>query len=301
MLESRGLRMWEVGMERNGARVFVATCLIALLQVPALGQEHSLTRVLDLKKPIAMVGRVGSDYYLLTSEGVVYRYDTKQNILQFSKRFSLPIVAAQAVDIALAQDQVFVTAWVNSIARGKIYRFDLDGSPKNNGWSIQHIPSGIDYDANAQILYFATSDSNELYAIDVTGAGEPKYVCETRAGATGAIALDSVHHLVYAADVRNGQILAVDISRRTSRVIVEHLGGPAALLVDADARALYVADYVRGKVFAIELQSGHYTSKELPSYGTLRRPTGIAPGPNNSVFVADSEASGVFLLPALTP
>lgn len=262
-------------------------------------QNLQLQLVLKVPNAIAMDGLPEAGYYLLTIDDAVYHYANTASGLQFVRKF--PVAAGQPIDIALApleqQDSLVIT---NSLATasqqtrstlGQVLRYSPDGQLIKS-WSVPHIPTGLAYDRGKRAVYFGTADSNELYRLDLPD-GNPQYVCSVRgANQIGPIALDESGGVIYAADSQ-GTLFAVDLAtKRTSR-LSSSFALPAALRFDKAHRVLYVADQVDRKLYAVEL-TGKAGKRLISASRLLTSPSGLAPGRNDAILVADFKSGSVY-------
>lgn len=287
--------------ERVEANMRAPNCLIifilfslTLASGPATGQQSGLRLVLNVPKAIAVTGNPDTGYYVLTSDGVVYRYMQSSSGLQFASRFALQ-TPGDGLDLVVAridqQDSVIVTQWVQNPFQGFVYRYAPDGKVLGL-WKIRHIPTGIVFDPAGHQIYFATFDSNELYKADIKG-GEPHVVCSVR-GATqlGPLALDSDRKIAYSADKR-GALFAVELDSKKVTQLKPSFALPSALLFDGRSRLLYVADHMQKKIYVVDPSA--QKSRIIVESAQLTSPSGLASGPENNLVISDEKSGSILL------
>jgi DNA-binding beta-propeller fold protein YncE len=281
-----------------------ATALALLFAFPLLmlGQNSEPVIALKVGKPVAISGTTSTGYFVLTADGVVYRYANGPSGLTFSGRFNLPM-SGQATDLTMSrmgqQDSVIVASWSSSEASGWIYRYSPEGKMLHS-WRISKVVSGLATDDRNQILYFtayfSSVASNELYRINLPG-GQPEFVCTIKGiERAGAIAVDAGAGIVYVADAFGGKLIQIDLSSKQSTVLTKEFKLPSAIYLKDESRTVYVADAVRKTVSAINLAGPATNSTVVGQSSKFRSPSGLAPGPGESLLVVDSEADAVFLL-----
>jgi len=269
--------------------------LAILSGVTAAGQQADLRLVLKVPDAVAVDGLPEVGYYVLTANNVVYRYARADSGLQFVGRFSLQ-TSATGIDLTFArdnrQDTVVVTEWDDKLHLGFVNRYSPEGKLIGSWPTLRHIPTGIDYDPTSHLVYFATADSNELYAADLHG-GSPHQVCEIRGAVQiGPIALDIDRHLIYAAD-REGALFLIDLQSKKVTRLSSSFGLASALRFDGKNRKLYVADNVQKKIYAVDLST--QTNRVIVDSEQIASPSGLAPGPENTLLVTDRKSGSVYL------
>jgi DNA-binding beta-propeller fold protein YncE len=261
------------------------------------GQQPDFRLILTIKNPIAVASLPSlpeAGYYFLTADGAVYRYVRAGSGLEFSNRFSLE-GPGDGIDLTVVGDEqgrsVVVTEWIDKLHLGFVQRYSPEGKVLSY-WSTRHIPSGVDYDPINRLVYFATADSNELYVLDPHG-GEPHAVCEIRgAMQVGAIAVDPDQQLVFAGDTQ-GRVFQVDLKSKKVTPLKVSFGLASALWIDGKYRTLYVVDAVKKRIYALALSS--QKKPVVVESGKLANPTGLAPGPGNTLLVTDQKSGGAYL------
>lgn len=263
----------------------------------ALGQQPELRLLLKVPSAVAITGTPDSGYYVLTSDSAVYAYKQTSSGPQFAGKFALKDTGG-GLDITLVQtgqqDSVLVTQWEPSLSQGFIYHYALDGKVLGI-WKTRHVAVGIDYDSSSQQFYFSTLDSNEVYRADLKG-GDPHVVCNVPgAMQLGPLTLDRKRQTAYSAD-NQGSLFAVDLTTRKVAQLKPTFVSPSALLFDDNTGLLYVADRIQKKVYAVD--PDRQSRQTVVGSIQITSPSGLAPGPGNSLVISD-EKSGTVLLSQL--
>lgn len=274
---------------RNG--IFLLLVLITW----AAAQGPDLRLVLTAPNAVAVAGVPESQYYVLSSDDAVYRYIQVGSDFRYVGQFFLQ-GPKNGIDMTLAQvdqqESVIVTQWMQGASQGSIYRY-ASGGKVLKVWTVQHVPTGIVFDPATRLAYFATYDSNELYAVrlDVEGA-QPTLVSNiVDATNVGALALDSEQQIIYAAD-RRGSIFAVDLHSKRVTQLKASFALPVALLFYSPTKSLYVADEVKRKIYAVSI----VTQRVQVVADSFQSPSGLAVGPGNSVVISDRKSGGVLVM-----
>jgi DNA-binding beta-propeller fold protein YncE len=189
------------------------------------------------------------------------------------------------------QESVLIAG--TQLGSGIVTKYALDGRSLQT-WTFRNICSGIDFSAASNSAYVATSDSNEIYRLDLQGT-ESTYVSRiAKATKLGPLAFDQVHQTIYVADVAVGAIYQYSIATKESNVLVSGLSAPNALSFDPDAGRLYIADPGRRAIFTVDTRSSKASATEFAS-GLLKSPYGMALISTDRVAVADYGASSVLV------
>jgi DNA-binding beta-propeller fold protein YncE len=268
--------------------------LAILSSVTAAGQQADLRLVLKVPNAVAVDGLPEVGYYVLAADNAVYRYAKVGSDLQFVGRFSLQ-GTAKGIDLTFVRDDtqgtVVVTQWDDKLHLGFVYRYSPEGKVIQKWSTLRHIPTGLVYDPTSHLVYFATADSNELYAADLQGGSHQ--LCEIRGAVQiGPITLDVERHLIYAAD-REGALFVVDLhSKKVTRLSLS-FGLASALRLDGKNQKLYVADNVQRKIYVVDLSTQN--NRVIVDSAQIKSPSGLAPGPENALLFTDRESGGVYL------
>jgi DNA-binding beta-propeller fold protein YncE len=274
--------------------------LLLCLGSAAIGQKaEPPVQVLNVVHAAALDGFPDRGYYILTSDGNVLRYAPgKQSKLQFQNQFSLPqksIPFDITYSLYKQQESAIVTTWVDTIRFGFIYRFAPDGTVLHY-WTTRQRPAGIDYNEKDHSIYFVTSDSNEIYRIDLDES-EAKYICDVPgAKLLGPLALDTAANVAYVGDIETGNIFAVDLVSHKTKEAWPAVGAPSAFRLDATNRVLYIADTARSKILAVSLKTPNQDPQIVFQSSKIHYPSGIAPWTGSSLLVTDYTAGAVFAI-----
>jgi sugar lactone lactonase YvrE len=177
--------------------------------------------------------------------------------------------------------------------RGAVVRYSLDGRSLKT-WSFRNICSGIDFVPKTHSAYIATSDSNEIYRLNLQGT-EIAYVTRIEnATKLGPMAFNEARQEIYVADVASGRIYQYSIAAKASKVLATGLSAPTALTFDPETRRLFIADPGRRGIFSVDTRSSKPVAAEFAS-NSLKAPYGMALISKSRVAVADYGANTVLV------
>ncbi len=244
-----------------------------------------------LERPVMMDSNgPGSDLFVLDASSSLHELHVTQNSLQEYGKVSLPQELTPA-DMAYAssggQESVLIAG--TESGRGVVVRYSLDGRSLRT-WNFRNICSGIDFSPNTQSAYVATSDSNEIYRLDLKGTEITFVTRIENATKLGPVAFDEARQEIFVADVASGRIYEYSISTRTSKILVTGLSAPTALAFDPEASRLFVADPGRGGIFTVDTRSGTPVAVEFAT-NSLKSPYGMTLISSGRVAVADYGAN----------
>ena len=236
----------------------------------------------------------GSELYVLDTWGTLHELRVTAHSLEEYRTVSLPVTltpADMAYSRAGGQESVLIAG--SQMGRGIVARYALDGTELHT-WTFRNICSGIDFDAASHAAYVATSDSNEIYRVDVQGT-DSKFVARIpNATKLGPLAFDQVGGNIYVADVAAGAIYQYSMATKVSKVLVSNLSTPTALSFDSESSRLYIADPGRRAIFTVDTRSNKPIMTEFLS-GPLKSPYGMALILSDRMAVADYGASSILV------
>ncbi|MGB7849094.1 MAG: SMP-30/gluconolactonase/LRE family protein [Candidatus Acidiferrum sp.] len=236
----------------------------------------------------------GSELFVLDNWETLHEFRVTNNSLEEHGSITLPRTLA-AADMSYAPaggtDSVLIAGTLDG--RGIVARYALDGR-QLQVWTFRNFCSGIDFGAKSHTAYVATSDSNEIYQLDLKGT-ESAYVTRiSNATKLGPLAFDEASQKIYIADVAAGVIYQYSLGTKTSKVLVSDLSTPNALSFDPDTGRLYIADPGRRAIFTVDTHSTKPKATEFVSR-PLKSPYGMALLSNDRMAVADYGANSVFV------
>jgi len=236
----------------------------------------------------------GSDLFVVDASANLHAFHVKQNALVEYRQMSLPadFAASDMTYLLSGSQESFLIAGTLS-RRGAVALFSLDGKSLQT-WSLRNICSGIDFGAATHVAYVATSDSNEIYRLEMKS---PKLTFVTQvddAAKLGPLAFDEVRQEIYVADVAAGRIYKYSIAAKASTTLVTGLSAPTALSFDPDSDRLYIADPGRRGIFTIDTRSSKPVLTGFAA-GQMQSPSGMALLSQNRVAVADYGADSVLV------
>jgi len=274
-------------------RVSVVALIASVLGLSpwVIGQDRA-----KLQRPVMMDSNgPGTDLFVLDESGILHKFHVMQNSLQEFGRAPLPAEFTPA-DMAFAaaegQDSLLIAG--TEAGHGALVRYSIDGVALHT-WTFRNICSGIDFSTAKHSAYVATSDSNEIYRVDLT---KPQPVFVTRiseATKLGPVALDEGHQQFFVADVASGKIYQYSLAGKNSKVLAAGLSAPTALAFDAESNRLFVADPGRGGVFTVDTKAAPSAPIEFAP-GMLKSPYGITLISGSRVAVADYGANRAVVL-----
>ncbi len=277
---------WGLGSRRISRALALLALSLALCG--GLAQDR-----VKFQRPIMMDSNGPStDLFVLDSSGSLHKLHVVQNGLQEYGRFSLARDFKPA-DMAYAssggQESLLIVG--TESGRGVATSYSLDGKVLKK-WRFPHVCSGIDFAPITHSAYIATSDSNEIYQVDLQGS-EPKPVTRIDdATKLGPLAFDEANQEIYVADVASGRIYQYSMATKAAKVLVTGLSAPTALVFDPATSRLLIADPGRRGIFTVDPRSGKPVVAELAP-GGLKSPYGVTVISQNRIAVADYGASSV--------
>lgn len=279
---------------RGGLLNLRTLCLI-LLALGLAPQAGAGADQMKLERPVMLDSNgPGSELFVLDASGSLHELRVTQNSLEEYGRISLPpeLTAADMTYSLSGGQQSLLIAGVES-GRGIVVRYSLDGRSLKT-WSFRNICSGIDFGAATHLAYVATSDSNEIYRLDLQGT-EITYVTRiANAAKLGPLAFDEARQEIYVADVASGRIYQYSIATKASKVLVTDLSAPNALAFDPEASRLFIADPGRRAIFTVDTRSRKPVAAEFAS-DPLKAPYGMTLISKGRVAVADYGANSVLV------
>lgn len=236
----------------------------------------------------------GSKAFVLDGAGMLHEFQVKQGALEEYRAVPLPAdLNPSDMTYVLSGDKEALLVAGTQSRRGAVVLYSLDGSLLQT-WSLRNICSGIDFGAATHIAYAATSDSNEIYRLDLKATDVAFVTQVDDAGKLGPLAFDEARQEIYVADVAAGRIYKYSIGRKTLSILVTDLSAPTALSFDPDTGRLYVADPGRRGIFTIDTRSAKPPLRQFAS-GQLQTPYGMALLSQNRVAVADYGANRILV------
>ncbi|RSL18749.1 hypothetical protein EDE15_4351 [Edaphobacter aggregans] len=268
----------------------LSTVLLALLLVPhtAAGADRA-----KLERPVMMDSNGPStELYVLDDLGTLHKFNVSDNGLAEYGSFSVP-QDFKAADMSYDRSERSLLIAGTQSGQGLVARYSLDGKLLKT-WGFQNVCSGIDSGSVNHTAYVATSDSNEIYKLDIE---KPRITLIARipsATKLGPVAYDDIRQEIYVADVANGNIYQYSVATKHSRVFVTGFSAPAALAFDAETNRLFVADPGRRGIFFVDTRASNPVAASFASE-PLRSPFGLTLVSNGRVAVADYAANSVFV------
>lgn len=245
------------------------------------------------ERPIMMDSNgSGSELFVLDAGAVVHELHVSDGGLQEHRIIALPsgLAAADMTYASSRGQDVLLIAGAES-GQGVVLMYSLDGK-RMKSWNLQNVCSGIDFSAASHAGYVATSDSNEIYELDVLET-EVTYVTRM-ADATklGPLAFDDTRKDIYVADVAAGRVYQYSMATKAGKVLVGDLSAPTALTFDPETRQLFIADPGRRAILTVDTNSKNPTLAPLAS-DSLKAPYGMALLSKNRIAVADYGANSI--------
>jgi DNA-binding beta-propeller fold protein YncE len=236
----------------------------------------------------------GSELYVLDETGTLDEFRVTDNGLVEYGHFSMPpdFIAS---DMSFAQTESphsLLIAGTQS-GRGVVLRISLDSKTLQT-WTFQNVCAGVDSGAHAAVAYVATSDSNEIFRINLKGTGITSVARISDASKLGPVAFDEAQQEIYVADVASGQIYQYSLTTRSSRIFVTHLSAPTALVFDPESNRLFIADPGQQSIFVADTRAAKPVAVSFAST-PLKSPYGMTLISQDRVAVADHSSSSIFV------
>jgi sugar lactone lactonase YvrE len=249
----------------------------------------------EFERPIMMDSNgQGSELFVLDAGGTLHEFRVTDSSLEEYRSISLsPTLTAADMSYAVAGGQESLLVAGTQKDRGIVARYALDGRQLQL-WTFRVICSGIDFGSASHSAYVATSDSNEIYRVDLQGT-ESKLVARiSTAMKLGPLAFDEAGQKVYVADVAAGAVYQYSLATKSAKVLALKLSTPTALSYDVDTGRLYIADPGRRAIFTVDTRASKPIANEFVS-SPLISPYGMALLSGDRVAVADYGARSIFV------
>ena len=264
--------------------------MLSLATGAPAGDDHA-----RLEHPVMLDSNgPGSELFVLDASGSLHKLRLAQDKLEEFGGFSLP-AGFTAADMAYAsldgQESLLIAGTESD--RGAVVRYSLDGQPLRT-WKFRNICSGIDFGVASHSAYVATSDSNEIYRLDLRGTGIDFVTRIAYATKLGPVAFDEGRREIYVADVAGGRVYQYAIATKASKVLVTDLSAPTALAFDAEAGRLFIADPGRRAILSVDTRASKPVAAEFAS-APLKAPYGMTLLSKGRVAVADYGANRVLV------
>ena len=270
-----------------GLRLILALALFAAYTPMGLALSK-------FERPIMMDAN-GGDVFVLDIAGTLHEFHAGNAGLEEFRQISLPATLTPAdMSFALDNGEPNILIAGSQENRGIVMLYRLDGQSQRI-WSFRNVCSGIDYSAHSHTAYVATSDSNEIYRIDVRKGMQSTFVARIpNATKLGPLAFDEANQTIYVADVAIGAIYQYSIATKMSKVLVSDLSAPTALSFDAGSGRLFVADPGRRAIVTVDTRSDNPVTLEFVA-APLKSPYAMALTSNDRLAVADYGSSSVIV------
>ena len=279
---------------RSGLLNLRALCLILLALDLPTGAGAGAERA-KLERPVMMDSNgPGSELLVLDASGILHELRVTQNSLEENRKITLPrelIAADMAYSLSDGQESLLIAG--TKSGRGIVVRYSLDGRSLKT-WSFRNVCSGIDFGVASHSAYVATSDSNEIYRLDLQGTEITYLTRIANAAKLGPLAFDEARREIYVADVASGRIYQYSIATKASKVLVADLSAPTALVFDPETRRLFIADPGRRAIFTVDTRSSKVVATEFAS-DPLKAPYGLTLISKGRVAVADYGTNSVLI------
>ncbi|HVU47551.1 MAG TPA: hypothetical protein VHD85_15570 [Terracidiphilus sp.] len=249
-----------------------------------------------LEHPIMMDSNgPGTELYVLDDAGTIHKYRVSENGLSEYGRIAVPsdFVAADMTYARSETPESILMAGTQSGRGGVVLRLSLDSRTLKT-WGFENICGGVDSGARNHTAYVATSDSNEIYKVDLRATGITPIAQIPDAVKLGPVAYDDAGQKIYVADVASGKVYEYSIATKSSRVFLTHLSAPSALVFDAETNRLFVADPGQRAIFVADAHAARPVAVPFVT-GPLRAPYGMTLISGARVAVADHSLNSIFV------
>ena len=265
-------------------------CVVLSAGIPAETNSKLLERpvMLDSDGP-------GSQLFVLDASGRLHKFRVADKSLEEYGTVTLPgqlVPADMAYALVGSQESVVIAG--TEAGRGVVGRYSLDGRLLRT-WKFRNICSGIDVSLKNHSAYVATSDSNQIYRVNLEDTSNTLVTRIDDAVKLGPLAFDEVRGDIYVADVATGKVYRYSTSTKIGKVFVTGLSAPTALAFDPKVRRLYIADPGRRGIFTVDAHAAKPVADVLAS-DPLKSPYGITLISDDREAVADYAANSVAVL-----
>jgi DNA-binding beta-propeller fold protein YncE len=248
----------------------------------------------SLFQPVAIDKGSSSDVFVLDIQGTVHRLQQSGNSLTQVAAFHLPS-SRQFVDMSYSvidgQQSIFVVGV--QLDRGYIWRYAIDGRSLDY-WPLANIGAGITCNDATHSVYLATSNSNEIYHLDLDNR-KLSYISQiSGARKIGPLTIDPANQVLYVADIDAGVIYEHSIRTESTKRLASGFSAPSALYFDAPTGRLYVADAGLRKIVFVDTHAKKQVLTDFVS-SPLKSPTGFALLSGGIAAVTDLRANQVYL------
>jgi hypothetical protein len=276
---------------RNRHTLFSA-CAFAVLVALLLAVN---AKAVPIERPIMMESDgPGSELYVLDDTGILHEYRVTESGLSEFGHLSVPD-GFVASDMSFAQTESPHSLLIAGTeeGRGVVLRLSLDSRTLQT-WTFQNVCAGVDSGAHAAVAYVATSDSNEIFRIDLKGSGVQSVTRISDASKLGPVAYDEAGRQIYVADVASGRVYQYSLDTHSSHVLVTHLSAPTALVFDTETSRLFIADPGQQAIFVVDTRAVKPVAIPFAS-APLKAPYGMTLISNDRVAVADHSTNSIFV------
>lgn len=283
--------LWRHQGGHLSGRILLAILLAITLVSPfGAGQER-----IKLERPVMMDSNgPGSEVFVLDAAGRLHELRLTQNNLEQYRSVALPneFVPADMTYVSSGGQESLLIAGTES-GLGVVVNYSLDGRALKT-WNFRNICSGIDFAPKSHSAYVATSDSKEIYQLDLNVA-DIKFVTRIEdASKLGPLAYDEGGRRIYVADVASGRIYEYSAATKKSRVMVTGFSAPTAIAFDSETSRLFIADPGRRGIFTVDTRSSGPVAVEVAP-NLLKAPYGLTLISENRLAVADYGANAVLV------
>lgn len=248
----------------------------------------------ELQRPIMMDSNgPGSELYVLDAAGVIHQFRVSESELSEYGRSAVP-PDFTAADMSFLRSNTPPSLLIAGTQNGHgvVIRLSLD-SRTVTSWPFPNVCSGVDSAPSGVTAYVATSDSNEIYQLDPRGQRTNRITAIMDASKLGPVALDDKRHLIYVADVANGQVYRYSTQTRKSDVVAR-VSTPTALVFDGDTDKLFIADPGQRSIFVVNTHANSPEAAPFTSEG-LRAPYGMTLLSEGRLAVADYSSNSILV------
>jgi hypothetical protein len=233
--------------------------------------------------------------YVLDVHGLILRYSAAQT-------GASPLVIAtlgssnQVFDMALGQSNGQSHLFVSVIQgnAGQVMRYSVAGIFEGN-W-FQYPPLGaLSTDDQKHLVYISVLSTGQLYSQNFSDQqlGQPLFRFSEASGLS-PLAVDVQTQTIYAGDVAKHVVYSLDLGSKTSRMVAEDIGTPAAMIVNPISKELIIADGSGAAVWTLSLSPSVGKPALFVRGKPLKQPSGVAVARDGSIWVADQGAHAIF-------
>ena len=221
--------------------------------------------------------------------GIVYSLLPRDGNWQRRSTFSLPTgdvpIDVKAVAIG-DKTKLFVSFASPENRFGRIDEYSPEGV-LGRSWTFRDLIAGLAIDEDSRILYVASWDTADIYAIELSGDAKMKSVGSVPGSLSSRpMVFHAKRNRLYVAGGDRGKIFELDPKTHQQREFAQVANSPEAFLISYDRDLIYYSDSSKGKIYSLPLSEKSSRSRPILIEG-LNIPSGFARLDNDHILISD--------------